>query len=204
MSTNSIERQFSVFLEMLHYRGDKVPFSVDDLVEASKNSKITRLTTDVTTIVLAIRGNNKDDSNVVFRGLVQQEPSEFTTPRTIMVTPVPYNTFMKQSRKLQLKEKNKELAGVSHIQVISLDDMIVNPFRVPPHQYLIPREEVESVLNKFNVPGKTYEQRIAKLPVISEDDAVARWIGMRPGEVLKVERSSLLTGGTSYYYRVCV
>ena len=73
---------------------------------------------------------------------------------------------------------------------------ILNHTLVPPHQVLI-EKEVEEVMKRYNILDK------AQFPDISRFDPVARVIGLRPGQVCKIIRSSK-TAIEAPYYRICV
>jgi DNA-directed RNA polymerase subunit H (RpoH/RPB5) len=67
---------------------------------------------------------------------------------------------------------------------------------VPPHT-IMTKSQVDELKKDYNL--KTIHQ----LPEISRFDPVALLIGMRPGQVCKIERKSP-TSMVSNYYRVCV
>ena len=73
---------------------------------------------------------------------------------------------------------------------------ILNHTLVPPHQVL-PETEVVEVMKRYNITDKT------QFPDISRFDPVARAIGLRPGQVCKIIRSSK-TAIEAPYYRICV
>ena len=72
---------------------------------------------------------------------------------------------------------------------------ILNHELVPKHTILSSNEK-EEVMRKFNITD------ISQFPTISRFDAVAKAIGMRPGEVCRIERSSN-TSINAEYYRLC-
>jgi DNA-directed RNA polymerase subunit H (RpoH/RPB5) len=85
------------------------------------------------------------------------------------------------------------------IVLLSLDRLqfnILNHQYVPPHTVLS-KEETEDMMKKYNVANKS------QLPDISRYDPVALAIGMRPGDVCKIDRASK-SAVHSTYYRVCV
>jgi DNA-directed RNA polymerase I, II, and III subunit RPABC1 len=66
---------------------------------------------------------------------------------------------------------------------------------VPPHQVLTPAEK-EELLARYKI--NTYQ-----LPKIRQEDPVARYFGLMPGQVVKITRPSE-TAGRYVTYRVCV
>lgn len=67
---------------------------------------------------------------------------------------------------------------------------------VPPHRVLM-ESEVKQIMTKYNITDKI------QFPDISRFDPVARVIGLRPGQVCNIIRSSK-TAIQANYYRVCV
>ena len=85
------------------------------------------------------------------------------------------------------------------IVLLSLDRLqfnILNHQYVPPHT-ILSKEELDAMMKKYNVGDKS------QLPDISRYDPVALAIGMRPGDVCKIDRPSK-SAIHSTYYRVCV
>jgi DNA-directed RNA polymerase subunit H (RpoH/RPB5) len=85
------------------------------------------------------------------------------------------------------------------IVLLSLDRLqfnILNHQYVPPHT-ILSKEELDEMMKKYNVGDKS------QLPDISRYDPVALAIGMRPGDVCKIDRASK-SAIHSTYYRVCV
>jgi DNA-directed RNA polymerase subunit H (RpoH/RPB5) len=85
------------------------------------------------------------------------------------------------------------------IVLLSLDRLqfnILNHQYVPPHT-ILSKEEQDEMMKKYNVGDKS------QLPDISRYDPVALAIGMRPGDVCKIDRPSK-SAIHSTYYRVCV
>jgi DNA-directed RNA polymerase subunit H (RpoH/RPB5) len=66
-----------------------------------------------------------------------------------------------------------------------------------PRHIVISEEEEKRVMKRFNISEKS------EFPDISRFDPVAQVIGLRPGNVCKIERPSK-TAIVSEYYRVCV
>ena len=85
------------------------------------------------------------------------------------------------------------------IVLLSLDRLQFNILKhqyVPPHT-ILSKEESDEMMKKYNVADKS------QLPDISRYDPVALAIGMRPGDVCKIDRASK-SAVHSTYYRVCV
>jgi DNA-directed RNA polymerase subunit H (RpoH/RPB5) len=90
-----------------------------------------------------------------------------------------------------------EQAGI-HIVIFSLDRLqfnILEHSHVPKHTILTD-EETQAMMTRYNVAHTDM------LPNISRYDPVAMAIGMRPGQVCRIERLSK-TAVKTVYYRVC-
>lgn len=82
------------------------------------------------------------------------------------------------------------------VSIKRLQFNILKHVLVPKH-IVISEEEQKRVMKRFNISDKT------EFPDISRFDPVAQAIGVRPGDVVKIERPSK-TAIISEYYRVCV
>lgn len=67
---------------------------------------------------------------------------------------------------------------------------------VPPHRILTDKKERDAVIARYNITD------LEKFPEISRYDPVAQAIGMRPGDICEIIRSSKASIH-SLYYRVC-
>lgn len=82
------------------------------------------------------------------------------------------------------------------INIQRLQFNILEHSLVPPHR-ILSEEELEEVKIKYNI------NKLTQLPEISRFDPVAQVIGIRPGQVCEIIRSSK-TAVSTKYYRVCI
>lgn len=82
------------------------------------------------------------------------------------------------------------------INIQRLQFNILEHSLVPPHR-ILSEEELEEVKIKYNI------NQLSQLPEISRFDPVAQVIGIRPGQVCEIIRSSKTAVNTKYY-RVCI
>jgi DNA-directed RNA polymerase subunit H (RpoH/RPB5) len=87
------------------------------------------------------------------------------------------------------------LIQIFHLGQLQFD--ILTHRKVPPHR-ILNAEERDAFMKKFHITNVS-----AELPKIDSQDAVARWIGAKPGDIIEILRKSD-TAGTTPYYRECV
>lgn len=85
---------------------------------------------------------------------------------------------------------------ITMISIKRLQFNILDHSLVPKHRVMT-SAEVEDVKKKYNI------NHLTEFPEISRFDPVSQVIGIRPGQVCEITRSSK-TAITSYYYRCCV
>ena len=68
-------------------------------------------------------------------------------------------------------------------------------FLIPKHE-LLTREEAEQVKGRFNATSSQF-------PYIQSTDSIAKEVGAKPGDFVRITRKSE-TAGTSIYYRYVV
>jgi DNA-directed RNA polymerase subunit H len=94
----------------------------------------------------------------------------------------------------QIWEKDGIFIVIENIKRLQFN--ILNHELVPQHT-IISNNEIDEVMKKYNISNKF------EFPDISRFDPVARVIGLRPGDVCKIIRSSKTAINTNYY-RVCI
>ena len=98
-----------------------------------------------------------------------------------------------QQKELQLQEKK------GFIQIFLTKELLYNPTKhelVPKHKKLSP-EAAETLVAEMQLKSKN------QLPFIQKQDIIARWLGLLPGDIVKITRYTE-TSGKYYYYRCCV
>ena len=85
------------------------------------------------------------------------------------------------------------------LRYFHIKNIMFNPTKhelVPKHIKLT-NEEVTEFMNKYLIKGKV------QMPYILHSDIIAKWLGLKQGDVVKIERINE-NSGISYYYRVCI
>jgi DNA-directed RNA polymerase subunit H (RpoH/RPB5) len=91
---------------------------------------------------------------------------------------------------------NKKLR-VRFFQIASCINNPLNHILVPPHEK-IPKDQHDALLKEW------YAEKKSQFPCIRfHEDPIARWLGLLPGDIIKITRPSP-TAGTYVSYRVCV
>lgn len=85
------------------------------------------------------------------------------------------------------------------LQYFQLNELQFNPTKhqlVPPHRKLT-NEEATEVMNKYLIKNKL------QMPIILRTDVIAKWLGLKQGEIVEIVRFNE-NSGKSYYYRCCI
>lgn len=85
------------------------------------------------------------------------------------------------------------------LQYFHIKNLLFNPTKhqlVPKHIKLS-NDEVTELMEKYMIKGK------AQMPYILHNDTIAKWLGLKQGDIVKIQRFNE-NSGVSYYYRVCV
>ena len=87
----------------------------------------------------------------------------------------------------------------ANLQVFYTKELMYNPLKhslVPQHKKLTELEGKE-IMELYMIKQKI------QMPIISKNDVIARWLGLKQGDIVKITRYNE-TSGTYYYYRCCV
>jgi DNA-directed RNA polymerase subunit H (RpoH/RPB5) len=200
-------------IKMLQYRKIDVStyekFNQDELKKMLQQSLLDKSFTNAEVGPLDMIVKNPDNSHTY----VKYRLDKIKTARAI-------ESFIEQIYDTQLKPEDKlilvaperiNIQGSSfetmlnnfynqkgyYVQIISLPQLLINivNHRDVPHHEVIEENEKKELLVKYNIKQEN-------LPVILRDDAMARYLGLRPGEIVRILRPSP-TSGTYVSYRIC-
>ena len=85
------------------------------------------------------------------------------------------------------------------LQYFQLNDLQFNPTKhqlVPPHRKLN-QEEATAIMNRYLIKSKL------QMPLILKTDVIAKWHGLKQGDIVEIIRYNE-NSGKSYYYRCCI
>jgi len=184
--------------DMLEARGEDVSYIEEhgDAVEASRYyNELIILDTDKTVIFFALT------KEVLKEWKTKEESHESMVEKykkknfILVLTEPPSSALMHQ-----LQSRDKALYAVNgSLQVFYLKELLYNPMKhvlVPKHEKMS-EEETKQMLSTYLIKHKS------QLPIISKTDVIARWLGLRHGDVIRITRYNE-TSGTYYYYRCCL
>ncbi len=95
----------------------------------------------------------------------------------------------KTTKSKQSKTQNKKIKSKKEKQELNID--ITKHVLVPKHEVLS-EEEKEKLLKELNIEFK-------QLPKIKINDPAIKHLKVKPGDVIKITRSSPIAGKTIYY-----
>lgn len=188
--------------EMLESRGDDVSYieeHADAVMRSRYFTEFIELGTDKTTVMFALTKDIlkevakefKDADDV--KDLVQKYNN---TKNFIIVVSDPPSSVSTNA----LNAKDKELNAVGGmLQVFQVKDLLYNPSKhelVPKHEKLS-EKEAKQVMEHYMLKSKL------QFPVIHRTDVMARWLGLRHGDVVKITRYNE-TSGEYFYFRCCM
>jgi DNA-directed RNA polymerase subunit H (RpoH/RPB5) len=84
------------------------------------------------------------------------------------------------------------------LQCFHIKNLLFNPTKhslVPKHTKLT-TNELSEVMDKYII-------KKTQMPYILHTDVIAKWLGLKHGDIVKIERFNE-NSGISYYYRVCI
>jgi DNA-directed RNA polymerase subunit H (RpoH/RPB5) len=88
----------------------------------------------------------------------------------------------------------------SNVEIFFIKELLHNISKhvlVPKHEILKDESEIEEMMNKYQLKNKS------QLPIILKTDAMARYLDVKPGDIVKITRNSLSAGET-VVYRYCI
>jgi len=99
---------------------------------------------------------------------------------------------------LNMIDKNLQKKG-GILQYFHINELLFNPTKhqmVPPHRKLT-IDETKEIMEKYMIKSK------GQMPLILHTDVIAKWIGLKQGEIVEIIRYNE-NSGKYYYYRCCV
>jgi DNA-directed RNA polymerase I, II, and III subunit RPABC1 len=192
MQTHQVVISFHIIKDMFHDRGVVTDLlsdvTNDELIEKYKDSHNFILDVNDTMQVLYLLKGSKLKSKDVLE-IIDKSKKEYIL---IVSEEKPNITFYKTV-------VNSNATSETKVQVFHIRELMFNPFR---HE-LVPKHEILSIEDANQVVKSLNLKSITQLPLIFQDDPIARYLFVKCGQVIKITRNSI-TSGTYNYYRYCV
>ena len=192
-SSNEIYRSFTVIKEMLTDQGK----NIDHLNSISKSELDTMFRVNENIFQINVNDNMKliYYMNPKFkvqdlRKYIQPSENEDIT-EILLVFKEKINNF---------NAKNIEEFDNIHLQVFLLKELLFNVSKhqlVPKHEVIRDNDEIEKLVQKFNLKSKL------QFPAILKTDPMAKYLNIQSGQLVKITRVSP-SAGESILYRCCV
>jgi DNA-directed RNA polymerase subunit H (RpoH/RPB5) len=188
MNKDNIIKSFGILLEMLTDRGH----NVGHLTEANLNEvlKLDNLKTAIEVIINGIKvvyyTQPKPKWSDLKKFFEDEEPFE---GYILIVNESLAPNHVKSINALNMNIEVRTLA--------SLQFNIMKHVLVPKHEVVKDKAVIDELLEKYSLKTKF------QFPILLKADPVARWLGLKNGDVVKVTRSSP-TAGEYIMYRCCL
>ena len=98
-------------------------------------------------------------------------------------------------KKNKLSLEKKHFRTVTLFNINNLTNNIMKHRLVPEQTVIRDREEIQSILEENNCNTK-------QLPIILKYDIISKYLRLSPGDICKIKRKSIKTGGYNFY-RIC-
>jgi len=184
--------------DMLDARGDDVTYIEEhgDAVDPPRYyNELIVLDTDKTVVFFALSKEVLKDWKTQYESHEKMIADYKKKHFILILTDPPSSALMNQ---LQTRDKLFQSQNGS-LQIFYTKELMYNPMKhvlVPKHEK-IPDEEVKNILSTYVIKHKS------QMPIISRNDVIARWLGLRHGDIVRITRYNE-TSGTYYYYRCCL
>ena len=184
--------------DMLEARGDDISYIEEhgDAVDSRRYyNEIITLDTDNTVVFFALNKAKelKDREKTAADMMARYEQRK---NYIVVLYQVPSSPILNQ---FQIRNKDLQaLGGMLHI--FYAKELMYNPLKhtlVPKHERIKSQEEVAELMDYYKI------RHHKNMPLISKDDVISRWLGLRTGDIVRITRHNQ-TSGEYYYYRCCM
>lgn len=192
---------------MLQDRGDNIDEFVEHEVDIDReefynDKNITEFHTSNTTMIFALTKKLRriilEEIKNASKGDVESFIQKYNKKKNFIIIISDDTVSSPIVQQLNTFDKILQKMGGS-LQYFHIKNLLFDPTKhvlVPKHTKLSP-EEVSTVMEKYLIKGKN------QFPYIFHSDPIARWMGLKQGDVVQIDRYNE-NSGLSYYYRVCV
>jgi len=183
------ERALETLKTMLNKRDKKVE-SIEHLTNSLDETRMYNL--GGVLVIFSDKGRLTDG---LIKSYIQFcEDNSYKNGTIIVMATSPSDNILEIIRSYNTDNKNA-LLQIFNVRYLQFD--ISTHRKVPKHR-ILDEDEIGKLQIKLNITNLK-----SQLPWIDSQDAMAKWVGARPGDVLEITRLSE-TAGKSRYYRYCV
>jgi DNA-directed RNA polymerase I, II, and III subunit RPABC1 len=122
------------------------------------------------------------------------EDNNYSNGMIIVMATSPSENILDMIRTYNSNPRN-QLVQLFNVRYLQFD---ISTHRKVPRHRMMTTEEIDALQKKMNITNLKLQ-----LPWIDSQDAMAKWLGARTGDVIEIERLSE-SAGNSKYYRYCV
>jgi DNA-directed RNA polymerase subunit H (RpoH/RPB5) len=183
--------------DMLEARGDDVSYIEEhgDAVDPRRYyNEIITLDTDKTVVFFALsKAKELKDREKSAADMITKY--EGRKNYIIVLYQVPSSPILNQ---FQARNKDLQAQG-GMLGIFYARELMYNPLRhtlVPKHEKLT-ADEGKAIMEMYKI------RHFKNMPLISKEDVVARWLGLRSGDIVRITRTNE-TSGVYYYFRCCM
>lgn len=195
-----IQKILTHSIELLELRDEDVESFKKSLDEIDKNrfyNEVINISTKNITVFYAFSKESFKElwSNLKVMDVAQMEKL-YTTKKFILILHE-YPPSITLQAIVQKDIAIQEQGGF--IQLFLMKELMYNPMKhdlVPKHKKMS-EADIKSFMEEMQLKSKN------QLPLIQKQDIIARWLGLYPGDIVKITRYTE-TSGKYYYYRCCV
>jgi DNA-directed RNA polymerase I, II, and III subunit RPABC1 len=186
--------------EMLEVRGEDVSY-IEEHADAVDTPRFftepIELSTDKTTVFFALTKEVFKEFMKNFKGIDAEQMIERYAAKSFIIVV----TEMPSPASMSLLTVRDKALGQSEgmLQVFQMKELMYNPTKhelVPKHEKMT-EQDAKKMMEEYNIKSKS------QLPVIHKTDVMARWLGLRHGDIVKITRFNE-TSGQYFYYRCCM
>jgi len=192
--------------EMLEQRGDDISMfeehEVDiDREEFYKDKDVIEFQTSNTTLIFALTKKlrkNIIDELKIGENSIDSFIQRYNDKKNIIL--IFNNDTISMPVLSQLNKYDKlfqKNGGI--LQFFQIKQLMFNPTKhefVPEHVKLTDAE-AQDIMKKYMIKSKL------QMPIILHNDIIAKWLGLKQGDIVRIKRYNE-NSGVSYYYRSCI
>lgn len=191
--------------EMLMERGDDISLFEEhelsvDKEEYENDRNIIEFQTSKTTVIFALTKKLRKyvmDELKIYEGDIDNFITKYGNKKNVIL--IFNNDTISQPVITQLNKYDKMFQkNGGQLQYFHAQQIMFNPTKheyVPKHIKLS-EKEVTEFMNEYMIKSKLY------MPFILHNDPIAKWLGLKQGDIVKIIRYNE-NSGVSFYYRSC-